>query len=444
MLRRDLLRAGAAGLGLLALDGLALPGRAEAATLWNPGPRSGLPYWLGGYNGIDELNALMPAGRGLDLVHLFEPAGSYQATFTALAGWFPRIREVAMLVAGTAAGLQWTSSPFCYGAGNPSPAAWPSGPEAVTADLWLSTARPPTFTGSESASERTAKQRRLWQMAASGWLDPVWRAKFKAIKRDCFVKMNLRDIRIVLRVAHELNLKGTGGGWGETSMQRSHGIGVLDDPAQDPYIVREALRRYIRRFLDVFGAVQPDIPGDFAYGANQLWPYWCPVPEQFHPFDVSLACPPNARLVGPDVYDFWPPTFTQAEFDAKAAATSKQGWPKGMAAWADWAVAHGRLLAIGEFGLVSWTKNPDGSRPYFEGWDNPAFINLMLDFFQANAARLAFACYFNRDYAAAADMPASYIAPWAGLEDAATACERQPVGDNNRCGARAWRNRLAR
>ena len=87
---------------------------------------------------------------------------------------------------------------------------------------------------------------------------------------------------------------------------------------------------------------------------------------------------------------------------------------------------------------MSWTKNPDGSRPYFEGWDNPAFINLMLDFFQANAARLAFACYFNRDYAAAADMPASYIAPWAGLEDAATACERQPVGDNNRCGARAW------
>ena len=358
-------------------------------------------------------------------------------------GMTPR-ELLAMLVAGTAAGLQWTSSPFCYGAGNPSPAAWPSGPEAVTADLWLSTARPPTFTGSESASERTAKQRRLWQMAASGWLDPVWRAKFKAIKRDCFVKMNLRDIRIVLRVAHELNLKGTGGGWGETSMQRSHGIGVLDDPAQDPYIVREALRRYIRRFLDVFGAVQPDIPGDFAYGANQLWPYWCPVPEQFHPFDVSLACPPNARLVGPDVYDFWPPTFTQAEFDAKAAATSKQGWPKGMAAWADWAVAHGRLLAIGEFGLVSWTKNPDGSRPYFEGWDNPAFINLMLDFFQANAARLAFACYFNRDYAAAADMPASYIAPWAGLEDAATACERQPVGDNNRCGARAWRNRLAR
>ena len=30
------------------------------------------------------------------------------------------------------------------------------------------------------------------------------------------------------------------------------------------------------------------------------------------------------------------------------------------------------------------------------------------------------------------------------FQKTATACERQPVGDNNRCGARAWRNRLAR
>ena len=199
--RRDVLRGGAAGLGLLALEGLAIPGSAEAASLWNPGPCSGLPYWLGGYAGIDELNALMQPRRALDLVHIFEPAGSYQATTTALAGWFPRMPEVAMLASGRAAGLQWSSSPFCYGTGQPIPSTWPSGPEAVTADLWLNTARPPTSTGSESPAERTVKQRRLWRMAAQGWLDMVWRAKLKAIKRDCFVRMGLRDIRIVLRVA---------------------------------------------------------------------------------------------------------------------------------------------------------------------------------------------------------------------------------------------------
>ena len=114
-----------------------------------------------------------------------------------------------------------------------------------------------------------------------------------------------------------------------------------------------------------------------------------------------------------------------------------------MAAWADWAVAHGRLLAIGEFGLVTWRQNADGSRPNFEGWDNPAYLDFMLDFFQANADRLAFAAYFNRDYAPDPALPASLIAPWPEIDDPTVPCERLPVGDNNRCGAREWRRLLA-
>lgn len=115
-----------------------------------------------------------------------------------------------------------------------------------------------------------------------------------------------------------------------------------------------------------------------------------------------------------------------------------------MEAWADWASSTGRLLAIGEFGLVTWTKGPDGARPAHEGWDNPAYIGFMLDFFEANAARLAFASYFNRDYAPEPDLPASFMAPWPGIDNDGIPCARMPVGGNNRCGARAWRRLLAR
>ena len=47
-------------------------------------------------------------------------------------------------------------------------------------------ARPPTR-GPRRTSERTAKQRRVWQIAADGWLDPVWREKMLTFKRDYFV-----------------------------------------------------------------------------------------------------------------------------------------------------------------------------------------------------------------------------------------------------------------
>src|SRR5687767_14989219 len=110
--RRTMLQSAAATVGLLATGGgMGGPTAGQAASLWNPGPKSRLPFWIGGFGNLDELAGLMPAHRALDLVHLFEPAGPYEETVRAAAAWFPNTKEAALLASGAAAGLQWTTSP---------------------------------------------------------------------------------------------------------------------------------------------------------------------------------------------------------------------------------------------------------------------------------------------------------------------------------------------
>ena len=437
--RREMIQSATAALGLMVGGGIG-QSATSAATLWNPGPKSGLPFWIGGFGNIDELAGLMPAHRALDLVHLFEPAGPYEETVRAANAWYHTTREAALLASGAAAGLQWTSMPFCWGNGWAPPAAWPASSGDLNGRTWLNPSRPPTYTGREDAAERAMKQRRVWRMAADGWLDRIWWWKLIEIKRGFFIRKNLRNIRIVLRVAHEFNLAGR---WGVTAGAYAANIGQLQS-RDDAAMVKEALRRYIAIFMDVFGRARSSIPGDFAYRADQLWPYWCPVPEQFNDFDVCLTCPPNAKLAGPDVYDFWPASMSDAEFRTNISRVSRQGWPRGMKTWADWATSTGRLFAVGEFGLMTTETTAQGTRPPHEGWDNPAFIRNMLDFFKDHADQVAFACYFNRDLAPPADLPGHRIAPWPGIENPAIACARTPVGDVHRCGAREWRAWMAR
>jgi hypothetical protein len=66
-----------------------------------------------------------------------------------------------------------------------------------------------------------------------------------------------------------------------------------------------------------------------------------------------------------------------------------------------------------------------------------------MEFTKANAADIAFISYFNRDNAPSTQLPAHLIKPWSGIESRATTCFRRPLGDNNRCGARAFRDWMA-
>ena len=441
--RRNILQ----GIGMTALAGISgatlgsLPARAGVG--WGPGPKSGLPFWLGAHGDYGAMTGLLPAGRGVDLVNLWETENTYMADAAKNApvpvrtpkGWASNIAHKSYLATGQTSAVQWSSSPFCSGPTFVVPNAWPSQASDVDAGVHLNCSVPPTYTGAEDPAERAAKQRRVWQIAADGWLDNVWRDKLLQYKKNYFVYYNLRNIRIVLRVGHELNTKTA---WGNRTYRRGYGMMALTTVG-DYQIVQEGLRRYMAVFLDVFGNTQASIPGDFAYADNQLWPYWNTGPSHGGPVDPRLTCPANAKLVGPDYYNFWPATLNDVEWNTNLYAQSKQGWPRGVGAWLNWAKSIGRPLCLGEWALMTKNTNPDGSRPASDGWDNPVFIKNMLDFLKANAADIGFVSYFNQDVAPSPDLPGHLIKTWPGIDEPSTNCVRFPVGDNNRCGARAFK-----
>jgi hypothetical protein len=436
--RRQLLASGAISTGI-AVTGAGFGSPVRAAAGWGAGPNSGLPFWLGAHSTPDKVVALMPGGRSLDVVNDFENARAYfDVASDTIAGWRTRAFH-RYLIEGRASALQWASSPFCSGSGYQVPTSWPTSAAAITSATWLNASRPPTFTGTESAAEQREKQRRVWQIAASGWLTKVWREKLIAFKRDYFIRYNLKAIRIIFRVAHEINLSPK---WGNDTYMRSYAVRMLD-PTQDGPIVKEALRRYINVFLEVFGTVQPSIVGDHAYGGDQLWPYWCPLKDHSGGFDSRVTCPSNAKLVGPDYYDHWPVNMTPSEWSTNILRRSKQGWPVGLATWRDWARSSGRLLAVGEWGLMSMNMTDTGDRPSHEGWDNPTFITYFLEFCRTNADDLAFVCYFNKDVVSSTSLPGHLIGPWDGLGNTSVGCARTPPGDLHRCGSRAFAQWMA-
>ena len=58
-------------------------------------------------------------------------------------------------------------------------------------------------------------------------------------------------------------------------------------------------------------------------------------------------------------------------------------------------------------------------------------------------ADIGFVCYFNQDNSSSADLPAHLIKTWPGIDDPSVNCVRFPVGDDNRCGARAFKQWMA-
>jgi Glycosyl hydrolase family 26 len=96
--------------------------------------------------------------------------------------------------------------------------------------------------------------------------------------------------------------------------------------------------------------------------------------------DPTQAYPGNAYvdMIGVDSYDWWP------------AATTASGWnqqlnqPQGLNYWLSFAEAHGKKLAVPEWGSVS-TSNSSGA-----GGDDPAYVGDMKSFFTTNASNLAY------------------------------------------------------
>lgn len=237
-------------------------------TIWQLGPKTGLPFWLGNFGNTQGIVDLMAgtgpgASGGLDLVlHYDAPYATFGTYVGSTVNNFQTSGAHTWLTSGKMAGYVWTHHPFCGGPNYVAPAAWPDD-APIPNNVGLCPTKPPTYTGNETAAERRTKQLKVWQYGADGWLDDQWRNRFVGMKRDYFNANNLRHLVIVLRTAHELSL---GGGWGTVTSPRVNSCAFLTTLA-DMNVVKAALTRVNDIFKDVFGNRQATalIPNDTAY-----------------------------------------------------------------------------------------------------------------------------------------------------------------------------------
>jgi hypothetical protein len=86
-------------------------------------------------------------------------------------------------------------------------------------------------------------------------------------------------------------------------------------------------------------------------------------------------------IIGIDYYDQFPPTRTPEEFETVG------GTGDNLLAIHDFAREHDKPFAVGEWGVVTSGGDPGG--------DNPAYIRMMMEFFEENAEHLAYEAYFS-------------------------------------------------
>ena len=138
---------------------------------------------------------------------------------------------------------------------------------------------------------------------------------------------------------------------------------------------------YFRRVVDRFRIRVPNVLIDWCGGRKGATNAGLP---SFYPGDDWVD------FIGLDCYDWYPAMISQAVWDKEYNQTN-MGGPRGLGTWLAYAVGQGKKLSFGEWGVVSGTA--DG------GGDNPFFINQMINFFQANAANIAYEAYFNTNHA---------------------------------------------
>jgi hypothetical protein len=96
--------------------------------------------------------------------------------------------------------------------------------------------------------------------------------------------------------------------------------------------------------------------------------------------DPTKAYPGDAYVdqVGVDSYDWWNAATTSSGWNTQLSGT------QGLNYWLSFAQAHGKKFSVPEWGSISTSVSSAG------GGDDPAYVQYMYNFFQANAARLAY------------------------------------------------------
>ena len=103
--------------------------------------------------------------------------------------------------------------------------------------------------------------------------------------------------------------------------------------------------------------------------------------------DPTQAYPGDAYVntIGVDSYDMWPPATSAANWNVQLNGS------QGLNYWLAFAKAHGKKFAVPEWGNVMPRPASPGTNA---GADDPAYVNYMLRFFQANAANIAWESNF--------------------------------------------------
>ncbi|MFO1069359.1 MAG: glycosyl hydrolase [Geminicoccaceae bacterium] len=110
-------------------------------------------------------------------------------------------------------------------------------------------------------------------------------------------------------------------------------------------------------------------------------------------YPIELAYPGDDYVdqIGLLIYDFFPVIPNQTAWNnAYMARERRTGGLKGIGTYLQFARAHGKKLAIAEWGVADGVKNSGG-------FDNPFFVQKMLEFSRKNTSSLGYEAYFNCD-----------------------------------------------
>ncbi|MDQ5854133.1 MAG: hypothetical protein M3380_19100 [Chloroflexota bacterium] len=200
----------------------------------------------------------------------------------------------------------------------------------------------------------------LWTRAADGEFDSYHRtaaSKLKANTRIAGIAS-----RLVFRIAWEWNNGSQN--WQCTSLAYA-----------------SAYRTYYRRVAQIIKAALPGVRIDWS--CDRTGRAEGSLDSYYPGSDV-------VDFIGLNGYDFWPAFTDQGVWEREYLRTRNNGtFPAGFGSWLNYAKSKGKLLSIGEWGLIQKDRNGGG--------DNPLFIRKMLEFCRTNAANIAYESYFNKD-----------------------------------------------
>ena len=143
-------------------------------------------------------------------------------------------------------------------------------------------------------------------------------------------------------------------------------------------------KQCFKRIAQIFKHVSP--------GFRIEWP----MVKKGRVFPVSQLYPGDSivDIVGITFYDRFPNYPTQEVWNKELAATIKGG-PFGIQSWLNFAKAHGKKLAVAEWGINN--RYPQGGK-YGMARDEPNYVANMFNFFKKNATSIAYETVFNCDH----------------------------------------------